>query len=141
MNIYTGGTFDVLHAGHINFLRQCSDLAGSGEVIVSLNTDEFITEYKKKPPLYSYKERAKLLILLNYVNKIIPNTGGADSKPAILSVNPDLIAIGDDWLSKDYFKQMGFTKEWLQAQEIGLCYLPYTKGISTSDIKKRCNKL
>jgi len=48
--IYTGGTFDLFHAGHVEFLRRCSDL---GRVLVSLNTDEFIEEYKGKPPVIS----------------------------------------------------------------------------------------
>jgi cytidyltransferase-like protein len=58
--LYTGGTFDIFHYGHINFLRQCSLLAD--EVIVSLNTDEFIKEYKGRPPIMSYDEREKSLL-------------------------------------------------------------------------------
>ena len=52
--LYTGGTFDIFHYGHINFLRQCSKLADS--VIVSLNTDEFIKEYKGRPPVFGITE-------------------------------------------------------------------------------------
>ena len=44
--LYTGGTFDVFHYGHMNFLRQCSKIAD--RVVVSLNTDEFIEYYKGK---------------------------------------------------------------------------------------------
>ena len=42
--LYTGGTFDLFHYGHANFLKQCNLLAD--EVIVSLNTDEFIKKFK-----------------------------------------------------------------------------------------------
>ena len=106
--LYTGGTFDIFHYGHINFLRQCSLLAD--EVIVSLNTDEFITEYKGRPPIMSYDEREKSLLSCKYVSKVIKNTGGSDSKPSILLVKPDIVAIGDDWAGGNYYKQMEFTQ-------------------------------
>ncbi len=133
--LYTGGTFDLLHYGHMNFLKQCSKI--SDRVIVSLNTDEFIFEYKKKYPIMTYDERKRSLEGVRYVDEVIPNIGGTDSKPAILSVCPDIVAIGDDWAKKDYFAQMNFTQEWLDNQNIVLVYLSYTKGISTTDIKKR----
>lgn len=133
--LYTGGTFDLFHYGHINFLRQCSLLAD--KVVVALNTDKFIAQYKNNPPIMTYKERKISLEQCKYVTSVIPNTGGIDSKPAICSTNPDIIAIGDDWAKKDYYKQMGFTQDWLDSQNILLVYLAYTKGISTSNIKQR----
>jgi glycerol-3-phosphate cytidylyltransferase len=135
--VYTGGTFDYLHSGHINFLRQAKKIAGDGEVVVSLNTDEFITQYKGKPPIMSYEEREKVLLGCKYVDVVVPNVGGADSKVTILKVKPDFIVIGSDWASKDYYKQMQFTQEWLEEQDIVLVYVPYTVGISTTEIKKR----
>ena len=72
-----------------------------------------------------------------FVDEVIPNIGGADSKPAILSVSPDIIAIGTDWARKDYYKQMQFTQDWLDEQNISLMYIPYTKGISSTEIKTR----
>lgn len=133
--LYTGGTFDILHYGHMNFLKLCSILAD--KVIVSLNTDEFILNYKGKPPVLSYEERKKSLEYCKFVDQIIPNLGGEDSKPAILQVNPDIIAVGDDWAKKDYYSQMQFTQDWLDENRIVLVYLSYTRGISTSEIKKR----
>lgn len=132
--LYTGGTFDLLHYGHINFLQKCKQIADT--VVVSLNLDSFIAEYKS-PPIMSYEEREISLSYCPYVDKILPNAFGSDSKPTILSVNPDIIAIGDDWAHKNYYKQMNFTQEWLDNQGIVLVYIPYTKGISTSELKKR----
>lgn len=138
MRVYTGGTFDLFHAGHVNFLRQCKKLAGKdGKVLVSLNTDEFIEEYKGKPPVISYKQRKEVLKSCKYVDGVHTNIGGADSKPAILQAQPDLIVIGDDWAKKDYYAQMQFTQNWLDEHEITLVYIPYTQGISTTEIKKR----
>lgn len=133
--LYTGGTFDIFHYGHTNFLKQCSIIAD--EVVVALNTDEFIRDFKGKIPIMSYRERELSLMNCPYVTKVVPNFSGADSKPTIESVNPDLIAIGDDWAHKDYYAQMNFTQEWLESKEIVLVYIPYTAQISTSEIKKR----
>lgn len=132
MRVYTGGTFDLFHSGHVNFLRKCHEI---GDTIVSLNTDEFIEEYKGKPPVCSYEERKEVLESCIYVSEVIPNIGGADSKPAILSVMPNIIVIGSDWARKDYYKQMKFDQDWLDKYDIGLAYIPYTKGISTTRIK------
>jgi glycerol-3-phosphate cytidylyltransferase len=135
MRLYTGGTFDILHFGHINFLKKCKRLADT--LIVSLNTDEFILKYKGQSPIMTYEERKKSLEMLGFVDEIIPNFGGQDSKPAILFAKPDIIAIGDDWAHKDYFSQMQFTEDWLDEQNVVLVYLTYTKSISTSELKAR----
>lgn len=132
--VYCGGTFDLFHAGHVQFLRKCKNY---GYVVVALNTDEFIEKFKGKRPVMTFAERYEVLRSCRYVDEVIPNLSGADSKPTISAVNPDMIVIGDDWLTKDYYKQMGFTQKWLDEVGIKLVYVPYTKNISTSDIKKR----
>ena len=126
--------FDLFHRGHAQFLERCADL---GEVVVSLNTDEFIESYKGKPPIISYEDRKAVLEACVWVDAVIPNIGGADSKPSILQVNPDIIAIGSDWAKKDYYKQMQFTQDWLDENDIMLLYIPYTEGISSTEIKRR----
>lgn len=133
--LYTGGTFDLFHSGHVNFLKSCKKLADT--VIVSLNTDEFIKEYKGSSPIINYEDRKTVLLSCKYVDKVIPNIGGKDSKPSIIMVNPDIIAIGDDWARKNYYEQMQFTQEWLDKKNILLVYMPYKQGISTTEIKKR----
>lgn len=132
--IYTGGTFDLFHAGHVNFLEQCSLF---GEVVVALNTDEFIEKYKGSPPVCSYSERMQVLMSCRFVSDVVPNDGGADSKPAISFVSPDVIAIGSDWARKDYYGQMGFDQDWLDDQNISMLYIPYTENISTTELKAR----
>ena len=138
MILYTGGTFDLFHYGHMEFLKACKKI--SSKVVVSLNTDAFVESYKGSAPILQYWQRQASI--RNYDNEIdvVENIGGADSKPAILSVNPDIIAIGDDWCCRDYYEQMSFTREWLQEQNILLVYIPYTKDISTTKIKDKILK-
>lgn len=134
LTVYTGGTFDLYHAGHARFLARCAEL---GEVTVSLNTDEFIEEYKGKPPVISFADRAEVLLSTRSVSQVIPNSGGADSRWAIEAVMPDIIAIGTDWARRDYYKQMGFDQDWLDDRAIALIYIPYTQGISSTAVKER----
>ncbi|MCG8524784.1 MAG: adenylyltransferase/cytidyltransferase family protein [Opitutales bacterium] len=133
--LYTGGTFDLFHFGHQSFLKKCSEYADV--VVVSLNRDDFVEKFKGAAPIMSYDERLESLRHCPYVDKIVENFSNADSKPSILSVNPDIIAVGDDWKTKDYHKQMRIDQEWLNHHEIELIYLPYTKEISSSEIKRR----
>jgi glycerol-3-phosphate cytidylyltransferase len=131
--LYTGGTFDLFHAGHVNFLKHCKKI--SDHVVVSLNTDEFIFKYKKKHPIIPYVQRELVVSSCRYVDSVIKNTGEFDSKPIILEIKPNIIAVGDDWAKKDYYSQMNFTQTWLDENEITLVYIPYTIGISSTIIK------
>lgn len=133
--VYTGGTFDLFHSGHVELLEYC--VLFGDKVIVSLNTDEFIEDYRGHPPVMNFQERVDVLLSTKYVDAVIPNHGGWNSKPAILEVQPDIIVIGMDWLSRDYCKQMSFTPEWLSKHKITLCYVPRTRGVSTTELKKR----
>jgi glycerol-3-phosphate cytidylyltransferase len=134
LKIYTGGTFDLFHAGHVEFLRRCAEL---GSVTVSLNEDEFIENYKGKRPVISYREREAVLLGCRWVDDVVPNVGGSDSRVSIGIVNPDLVVIGSDWARRDYYAQMQFDQDWLDERGIGLCYIPYTQGISSTAIKER----
>jgi len=138
LKVYTGGSFDLYHSGHVRFLERCKTLAGDdGQVIVSLNTDEFIKAYKGKGLVMNYEERKSVLLSCRYVDDVVANLGGADSRLAIDLARPDLVVIGSDWARKDYYSQMGFDQDWLDDRGIGLCYIPYTQGISSTDIKSR----
>ena len=136
--VYVGASFDLFHAGHVNFLRQAAEY---GDVVVALNTDEFIASYKGKPPVMSYDERAYVLEACRYVTEVMPNTGGADSKETIELIQPDVIAVGSDWARRDYHAQMSFTQDWLDERNIHLLYIPYTQGISTTELKRRINAI
>jgi glycerol-3-phosphate cytidylyltransferase len=138
LKVYTGGTFDLFHSGHVALLKRCSEI---GSVTVALNTDEFIIKYKGKAPVVSYSEREAVLLSCRYVDAVVPNTGGTDSTIAIEAVQPDIIVVGSDWARRDYYAQMGFDQDWLDERGIGLAYIPYTKGISTTDLKKRINNV
>jgi glycerol-3-phosphate cytidylyltransferase len=135
IRVYTGGTFDLLHIGHIDLLRKAKEIGNY--LIVSLNTDEFVKEYKKKPPVQTYEERKEMLEACRYVDEVIPNTGGYDSKPSILKAKPQYIIHGTDWMGDSYLKQLDISVEFLTENNIGLIYVPRVKRSSTTDVKAR----
>ena len=65
----TYGTFDLLHAGHINLLRRAKELGDY--LIVVVSTDEFNWNEKQKK-CYSYEKRKQLLEAIRYVDLVIP---------------------------------------------------------------------
>lgn len=138
LRVFTAGTFDLPHSGHVNFLRACAKI---GSVTVAINTDEFIKAYKGKPPVMSFNERATVISELRSVKRVISNWGDSNCAEVIEDEHEfspiDIIAIGSDWARKDYYKQMGFTQDWLDERGISLLYIPYTEGISSTDIKRR----
>lgn len=139
MIVYTGGTFDLIHPGHVHLLSRCRALAGShGQVVVSVNTDEFVESYKGRRPVMSFNDRCIVLAALRDVDRVIENTGGADSKPAIEQVGPDIIAIGADWApetGKDYMAQMQFTEAWLKEFGIALVFVPLLPDRSSTRLR------
>jgi len=134
--VYTGGTFDLFHSGHVNLLKRCRDIAGlGGKVVVGINSDAFITRYKKKSPVCSESERIAVLESCRYVDEVVINYGDEDSKPIIGEVKPHYVVIGSDWATRNYYAQMSFTQEWLDARGIGMIYVPYTRDISTTRLR------
>jgi len=141
MVVYTGGTFDLPHAGHLELLEYCRMYAGKhGKVVVSLNRDDFVKKFKDKPPTMTYEERKRILSNFKWVDKVIENSGDEDSKIAIEKIKPNAVIIGMDWVERDYCKQMSFNEKWLNQNKISIIYVPRTTGLSTTIIKDRVKK-
>jgi glycerol-3-phosphate cytidylyltransferase len=84
----------------------------------------------------SFQQRKDVLDSCRYVDEVVENSGGEDSKITIEMVQSvDVIAIGSDWATKNYYAQMQFNQDWLDSKNISLIYIPYTKGISSTFIK------
>jgi glycerol-3-phosphate cytidylyltransferase len=133
--VYIGGTFDLFHVGHVRLLHQCAQ--NFRDVVVSLNTDEFVERYKHKRPVYTLNERIEILRSCSYVDSVIVNVGCEDSTKSIDVISPDYIAHGDDWTGNSLMRQMGLTEEYMKRKNISFFYVPYTKGISSSQIRKK----
>lgn len=133
MIIYTQGSFDILHSGHINLFKKCRLLAGDGEVVVACLSDKAYEKYRGYPPAKPFSERKALLESSKYIDRVI-ESDPEKTKEEIKRVKPDVVVVGSDWASKDIYKQYHMTKE-----ELGplLVYQPYTTEITSTMIKER----
>lgn len=133
--VLTMGTFDLLHPGHVALFRACRALAGDGRVVVAVNTDEFVAEFKRHPVM-SYVERAEVVRACRYVDDVIDNDG-RDQAALITLVGPDVLVVGKDWATRDYFAQIGVSAGWLAERRITLVYVEHEHSVAVSTTKVR----
>ena len=122
--VITYGTFDLLHAGHINLLRREKELGDY--LIVVVSTDEFNWNEKRKKCYFSYEERKKLVEAVRYVDLVIPEENWDQKISDVKEYHVDTFVMGDDWKGK-----FDFLKDYCE-----VVYLPRTEGISTTKIKQ-----
>lgn len=122
--VITYGTFDLLHAGHINLLRRAKELGDY--LIVVVSTDEFNWNEKRKKCYFSYEERKKLVEAVRYVDLVIPEENWDQKISDVKEYHVDTFVMGDDWKGK-----FDFLKDCCE-----VVYLPRTEGISTTKIKQ-----
>ncbi len=120
--VITYGTFDILHAGHINLLRRARELGD--RLVVGLSTDEF-NQGKHKSSLLNYGNRKAVLEAIRWVDEVFPESNWEQKREDVKRFAAQVFVMGDDWLGK--FDFLGDLCE--------VVYLPRTPDISTSDIK------
>ncbi|MCC6398444.1 MAG: D-glycero-beta-D-manno-heptose 1-phosphate adenylyltransferase [Bacteroidetes bacterium] len=93
--VFTNGTFDILHRGHVSYLQAARNL---GDVlVVGLNTDASIRRIKgPKRPINVNRDRADVLAALRCVDYVV---FFGDDTPArlIARLLPDVLVKGADW--------------------------------------------
>jgi len=88
------GTFDILHPGHINFLKQAKIY---GNLIVIIARDRTVKQVKGKLPKDNEKQRLKAVLSLNLAD--IAVIGSLGNKYAVIKkYRPDIICLGYDQL-------------------------------------------
>lgn len=133
--ILAGGCFDILHYGHVYFLKKAKSLGDY--LVVAIESDERIKELKGKGrPFHSQKQRKETLESLKFVDKVIilkDEMTHQDYIDLVNKVNPCIIAVteGDPILDKK--------KE--QAEMVGakIVQIPHIRTHSTTQISKFLN--
>ena len=97
------GTFDGLHQGHLNFLRQARKLAKKCFLVVSIARDKNVFKIKGKYPNRDEKKRIVLVRKCKLSDKVVLS-GIQNHIPHIVTENPDIIALGYD--QKAYVKNL-----------------------------------
>ncbi len=127
--IYLGMTLDLLHAGHINIINQARVY---GDIIVGLNTDKSIADFKRIP-LMTYEDRKKIAENIKGVIKVVPQKEW-DYSNNLLKYKPDYLIHGDDWKEGEYSKYRTLAIKALSSYGGKLIEIPYTKGVSITKL-------
>lgn len=135
MTAYIGGTFDIIHPGHLKLFRFAKQRYG--RLIIGLNSDEFVLRYKHKLPAMGYYQRLAVLQALRMVDDVILNIGDEYSGPSILSSGAHTIVCGSDWTRERIMTQMNLSQQFLDDNMISLIIYKDSDPIHSSDIKKR----
>ena len=121
VRVFTSGSFDLFHIGHLNILEK-SALLG----------DELIQHYKGMPPIIPFEQRMRIVSSIKCVTKVVKQVKLTEIAQ-LERENIDIVTIGDDWKDK-YLEGL----EWIKQQPgKRVVYFPYTPGVSTTGIKKR----
>jgi len=127
--VFTNGCFDILHIGHIRYLRDAKAL---GDVLaIGLNSDKSVSKIKPGRPINPEGHRAEILSSLEIVDYV---TLFDEETPyeLIKLLKPDVLVKGGDWKKEDIVGS-DIAKETRS--------LPYVKGISTTKLIEKIKKL
>lgn len=111
MIVYTVGTFDLLHVGHLALLNHCKTL---GDIlVVGVASDEVVNLYKPNVPVVPLEQRIEMLEALSCVDIVRPYHE-LEYVSGCKAVNVDIFVVGEDWGKKahnidvdTYLREMG----------------------------------
>jgi len=125
--VFTNGCFDMLHAGHLEILRQASKM---GDVlVVGINSDKSVARIKGPGrPIIPQSERVELVAALSFVDYVVVFE---EDTPLLLieEVRPDVLVKGEDWRGKEVVGA-----DIVKARGGTVRFVKYVKGVSTTDL-------
>ena len=109
--VYTVGTFDLLHVGHLALLNQCKLLGNT--LVVGVASDAVVNMYKPNVPVVPLEQRVEMLEALSCVDIVRPYYQ-LEYVSGCKEVDVDIFVVGEDWGKKphnidvnNYLRRMG----------------------------------
>ncbi len=134
--VYVSLIADLIHAGHINILKEASKL---GEVTVGLLTLKACGELNDIPYL-DFEKRKEVLESLSMVKKVIAQDT-ASYKTNLEALKPDFVVHGDEWQNNNQKKYREEVIASLKAWDGKLVEIAYSSDINDMNIKEQMTKL
>jgi len=130
MVIYTVGTFDLLHVGHLALLEYCKTL---GDVVaVGVASDEVVGSYKLNVPVIPLEQRMEMLKALRWVDIVRPYYE-LEYVSGCKELKPDIFVIGEDWGDKPHNVDV---ESYLKAAGSKIIKISYNPKTSSTKIKQ-----
>ncbi len=126
IRVYADMVADLFHHGHVEFLRQVSEMGDY--VLVGVNHDDVAQIFKRRP-IHSMEQRIAAVQACKYVNEVIPYAPWSFDPTWIEKYNLSLVVHGDDYSDE---KQRDMYKVPIERGIFRT--VPYTKGISTTEL-------
>lgn len=132
--IFTNGCFDIIHVGHIRYLKQAISYGDC--LIVAINSDESIKKIKgNNRPIIPQNQRAEILSSLEFVTYVTIFDEPTPIK-LIKQIKPDFLIKGSDWSSD---KIVG--KDFVESYGGKVIRIKLVEGISTTKIIEKIKLL
>ena len=127
--VFTNGCFDLLHAGHADYLEFAR--AQGDALLVGVNSDRSVRALKGPArPVVGQADRARVLAALACVDYVVV-FDEEEPAPLIEALTPDVLVKGEDWAH--YVSG----RAWVEAHGGRVVLAPLTPGRSTSNILAR----
>ena len=130
MVVYTVGTFDLLHVGHLALLEYCATLGDT--VAVGVASDEVVKLYKPNFPVIPLEQRIEMLQALRCVNIVLPYHE-LDYLSVCKEVKADIFVIGEDWGRKPHNHDV---ENYFNVQGKKVVQIKYNPRTSSTKIKQ-----
>ena len=127
---FTASAFDLLHAGHIQMLREAKEQCDY--LIVGLQLDPALARENKNSPIQTVVERYTQLHAVSYVDEIIPYVSERDLEDILTMYHIDVRILGEEYRDKDFTG-----KDICRKRGIQLYFNKRDHRFSSSDLRKR----
>lgn len=131
---FTAGTFDMFHIGHLNLIKNARSRCDY--LIVGVNSDELVREYKRKNAVVPLVERMEIIQALRYVDEVM-RIDSLDKKISWNQKHYDLLFIGDDWKGNPRWEE---TAKEMKQYGVETIFLPHTEGTNSTLLREKLNE-
>ena len=131
--VFTNGVFDLLHVGHVRYLRQARALGDA--LVVAINSDRSVRELKgPERPVFDEAERAEILAALRDVDYVVV-FDDISPRATIRKLLPDVLVKGGDYQLDEIHG-----REEVEAAGGEVISLPFVPGASTTSVLERMKR-